>query len=235
MIIYKYTSPSGKSYIGQTKYDLDVRFKQHVIEAINKESHYMFHQALRKYGPENFESEILEIIEDYNNIDEREKHWISYYDTYNNGYNMTEGGYGRPYDWKHSDESKQKMSEYAKNRADEHKAKISESLKGRNPWNKGLKLTEDQKKSYGHKHSEETKQKLSNLKKGTKHSEETKQKISQSSSGENNGMYGKTHSEETKRKMSERAKLRKVSDESKQKMSESRKGKKRGPYKKKET
>ena len=81
----------------------------------------------------------------------------------------------------------------------------------------------------GHKHSEETKQKMSeNSKgknKGIKHTEEHNKKISESLKGENNPLYGKKQSEETKRKNSESHKGKKMSEESKQKMSESHKGK----------
>ena len=57
------------------------------------------------------------------------------------------------------------------------------------------------------KHTEETKQKISEANKGKKRSEETKKKISESLKGkyggENSPMYGKHHSEETKQKISE--------------------------------
>ena len=49
----------------------------------------------------------------------------------------------------------------------------------------------------GKNHSEETKEKIRQAKKGQKHSEETKRKISEN----NVGMLGKTHSEESKEKM----------------------------------
>ena len=59
-------------------------------------------------------------------------------------------------------------------------------------------------------HTEETKQKMSELKKGEKNpnygktpSESTKQKISESKKGKKSPMYGKTHSESTKQKLSE--------------------------------
>lgn len=64
-------------------------------------------------------------------------------------------------------------------------------------------------------HTDESKRKLSESKKGKCASEETKRKMSESrkgkhvdNSGTKNPMYGKTHSEETKRKISESAKLR---------------------------
>ena len=54
----------------------------------------------------------------------------------------------------------------------------------------------------GHR-SEETKQRMSESRKGIRLSEETKQKMSESHKGKNNPLYGKHLSEETKQKMSE--------------------------------
>ena len=62
---------------------------------------------------------------------------------------------------------------------------------------------------------------------GTKHSEETKQKMSEAKKGKKHPMYGKKFSEEHKLKMSEAHKGIKLSEETKRKMSEANKGKKR--------
>ena len=75
------------------------------------------------------------------------------------------------------------------------KEKIRQSQLGRVPWNKGLKLE-------GRPHTEETKQKISNTKKGKyagkdsywygkKHTPEAIQKMSESQKGEKNPNYGK--------------------------------------------
>lgn len=49
------------------------------------------YQAFKKYGLENFTfEEIEEVPQD--KLDEREKYWINYYDSYKNGYNSTLGG-----------------------------------------------------------------------------------------------------------------------------------------------
>lgn len=50
--------------------------------------------AINKYGIENFTFEIIESqVENYN---DRERYWIKYYDSYENGYNETEGGENPP-------------------------------------------------------------------------------------------------------------------------------------------
>lgn len=83
----------------------------------------------------------------------------------------------------------------------------------------------------GHYVSDETKQKISEANKenmpwtyGKHHSEETKKKLSEALSGENNPNYGKSLSEETKRKLSKANRGRKLSEERKKKMSEAFKG-----------
>lgn len=82
---------------------------------------------------------------------------------------------------------------------------------------------------YGKTHTEETKRKISESLKGTTHTEETKTKMSEARKGKFTGkdhpMYGKTHTEEAKRKISEASKGRIHSEEARRKMSESLKGK----------
>jgi len=57
--------------------------------------------------------------------------------------------------------------------------------------------------NYGKERSEEVKKKISDTKTGTKLSEETKRKMSELRQGEKAPMFGKKHSDETKRKISE--------------------------------
>ena len=84
--IYKITNNiNGKIYIGQTK-NVKKRFKEH----INAETNSAIHNAIKKYGKENFTFEIIEgPIKNYN---EREIYWIEFYNSYRNGYNLTIGG-----------------------------------------------------------------------------------------------------------------------------------------------
>lgn len=48
-------------------------------------------KAIHKYGKENFTIEVIETCEE-TLLDEREKYWIAYYDSYRKGYNSTIGG-----------------------------------------------------------------------------------------------------------------------------------------------
>ena len=91
--IYKITNTlNNKIYIGQTVKSVQKRFTQHKNNS-NKEyfSQIVLYKAFNKYGIENF---ICEEIEEVPNekLDEREKYWIDYYDSYFDGYNSTLGG-----------------------------------------------------------------------------------------------------------------------------------------------
>lgn len=89
-IIYKITNKvNGKSYIGQTRYTLEFRWRQH----IHKKDNTYFHNAIRKYGAENFNAEIIEEV-DVSKLDEREIFYIAKYNTFKEGYNLTIGGDG---------------------------------------------------------------------------------------------------------------------------------------------
>lgn len=147
-IIYKVTNNVNiKCYIGQTRQNLDLRWRQHITASNNpKNADYNshFHRAIRKHLPSNFIVEELVRIEsddvDYLlvELNKLEIHYIKKFDTYRYGYNSNEGG-GANKGLKHSDETKKKMSE---------------SRKGKTPM-------------LGKKHSTETKNKIGL--KGEKH------------------------------------------------------------------
>lgn len=85
---------TGKSYIGCTKTSIHVRWNGHCYCASNH-SNLHFHRAIQKYGIDNWTHEILESdLESKQDASESERYWISWYDTFINGYNMTPGGDG---------------------------------------------------------------------------------------------------------------------------------------------
>ena len=92
--IYKITNLyNNKVYIGCSK-NIKHRWNAHQSEARlpqYPQYHYSIHKAFRKYGLENFKFEIVELT-DEELLFEREQYWITYYDSYNNGYNETKGG-----------------------------------------------------------------------------------------------------------------------------------------------
>ena len=85
--IYKITKKSnGKSYIGQSN-DIKRRINEHQAK-----SDLVIDQAIQKYGINAFDYEVLEECS-LKELDEREKYWIQYFNTYKGfGYNCNEGG-----------------------------------------------------------------------------------------------------------------------------------------------
>ena len=86
--IYKITNKlNGKIYIGQSV-NPSARWDYH-----KNRSQEAIGYAIRKYGVENFDFEIIEETEDYNT---REMYWIAYYESFGcKGYNMNIGGMGQ--------------------------------------------------------------------------------------------------------------------------------------------
>ncbi len=89
--IYKITNKiNNKIYIGQTSRTIEIRWKEHCGHLNNN---MPICRAIKKYGKSNFLIEELEECPN-NKLDEREKYWIQYFDSFNkeNGYNATFGG-----------------------------------------------------------------------------------------------------------------------------------------------
>lgn len=90
--IYKITNlENGKAYIGQSV-DMRERMRQHVKTSLSSApSTNKLYQQMKKYGPENFTFEVLEIVERAK-LNERETYWIDFYKTKEFGMNGTKGG-----------------------------------------------------------------------------------------------------------------------------------------------
>ena len=98
-IIYKYTSPSGKCYIGQTTNEL-YRRRMWFGTGRYTGGRSKIDRARKKYGPESFKYEII-LRNVYSSIEAAtadlnkwETYYIGYYDSYKHGYNSTLGGDG---------------------------------------------------------------------------------------------------------------------------------------------
>jgi group I intron endonuclease len=88
--IYKITNTTNnKCYIGQSR-DIEARWAKH-LSAYKSSPDWELYRAFKKYGISAFKFEVIEecSIEELN---EREIYWITQYDSFNNGYNMTLGG-----------------------------------------------------------------------------------------------------------------------------------------------
>jgi len=147
-IIYCYINKiNGKRYVGQTLYPSQ-RKRAHRFN-LNRGYKNKFYSAVRYYGWDCFEYEILE---ETDKLDECEKKWISYYNSFVDGYNHNEGGsgnsgYKRPK--KSIENQKAKMKGIKK--SEEVKKRMSEALKeyyktNSHPWI-GKKLTEENKQN----------------------------------------------------------------------------------------
>lgn len=91
--IYKITeTSSGRAYIGQST-DVRTRWANHLKTALGVDggaAHARFHDALGQIGIENFTFELLEDCPK-EKLNEREKFYISFYQTTDYGWNSTRG------------------------------------------------------------------------------------------------------------------------------------------------
>lgn len=173
MLIYIATNKiNGKQYVGQTTLTLKRRKEKHIWNSLAGARNGYFNNAIRKYCPENFDWKILH--DDITNIDDLNKleiFYIGYYNTFENGYNLTKGGRGP------SRKARENMSraQTGRKHSEKTKRKISDALTGKkNP-------------NYGKKASDKTRQRLSKAQKGRKVSEETKRKQSVARKGQHTG------------------------------------------------
>jgi hypothetical protein len=96
-VIYAYKKVDTQKivYVGQTT-QLEVRHRQHIhydpFNLNNREYDYPLSRGVRKYGENAYELIILEDNLKEEDLNEREKYWIKYYNTYWQGYNQTIGG-----------------------------------------------------------------------------------------------------------------------------------------------
>lgn len=83
---------NGKFYIGKTSKTIDERWKRHKYDCNCKKDNTRLYNALRKYGYENFEIYVFEMLnEDHPRLNDRERYWIEVLEP---EYNMTKGGDG---------------------------------------------------------------------------------------------------------------------------------------------
>ena len=92
--IYKiWNEQNNKVYIDQTSVGIKTRWSQHLYNYLTNNA--VLYRAMRKYGAGLFHIEQIEECDD-SILNEREKYWIEYYDSYKNGYNSTPGGTALP-------------------------------------------------------------------------------------------------------------------------------------------
>lgn len=225
--VYILTSPSGKSYVGQTTRDPTTRIHQHMVQ----DGCRLIHRALKKYGIDNFDVDWI-VVPD-TELDDYECLIIEKLDTLSpSGYNlMTGGGANRNM----SKESREKMSASHKERLKDpvERMKLSEyALKVWNDPDKRAGLVDGNRERMqnpvtrekisqalkGRPLKPETRQKMSVARKGRVPTGETLAKISEASKKRFEDptarehmreiSTGRTHSDETRAKISESNKTR---------------------------
>lgn len=128
---------NGKVYVGQTGERFLRRYWHHQWKLRDNSHDNMYLQnAWNKYGEDNFDYVVLEVVEDSSLLDELEIKYIDYYKKKNLSYNMLLGGGGRR-GFKMSENAKRIIAE--KNRqhmlgtkhSEATKKKMSETRSGR--------------------------------------------------------------------------------------------------------
>lgn len=139
---------TGQIYIGQSN-NIEKRYRQHCNH--NAKGHSYVERAIEKYGNDSFDCIVIEELP--NSIDilnQREKYWINYYNTYNDNfhYNLTEGGDINPMkDKRISEKVRVKNQEYWNNGGREEQS---------------IRFAGKNNPFYGKHHNEKTIQKIKN-------------------------------------------------------------------------
>jgi group I intron endonuclease len=169
--IYKWTSPTGKIYVGQSK-NLKQRKEWYLSGGVEKSSMVKLKRSFNKYG---IKSHIFEVIE-YCSIDqlnEKEIYWGKYYNTLNQGLNCKLGEQNCIF----SDHTKIRMSNAKKGKPlpEIHQKNKIKSLKKYWESTKNKPLKENKIKYIP---TDEHKLNISKANKGKpKHTHESKQKL----------------------------------------------------------
>lgn len=139
--IYKITNKiNNKIYVGKTTKSIERRFAEHVmVSNKEKDTSVKLHNAIRKYGIDNFMIEELDVATTKEELNKKERFWIDKLSARNPdiGYNICKGGEGGSggahfAGHKHTEETRKQMS---KNRCGKNNANFG------NRW----KRTEDMK------------------------------------------------------------------------------------------
>ena len=113
MIIYKATNKiNNKVYVGQSIKTLEHRKKQHE-RSCNYRDDMAICRAIKKYGKDNFDWEVIDTADTLEELNEKESFWIENLDsitTSGHGYNIKGGG-SQPY---LTEETKRKIGEAQK-------------------------------------------------------------------------------------------------------------------------
>ena len=183
MVIYAITNRlNGKKYVGQTARPLARRINEHT------NSDYPIGHAIRKYGINNFDVEVLAEGATIEELCELERLYIAAFQSNapDHGYNLTEGG-EHIAGWHHTEQGRANISAALSGKpfTEEHKEALRQANLGANNPMYGKHLTE-----------------------------EHKAKLSVALSGSNNPLYGIPRTDEVKAKISATKKNNPIREES---------------------
>ncbi len=198
--------PTGRRYIGSSR-DVHSRRREHLKRA-RLGGLSCFHRALREFGKDSFEFEVLRVCKDGDERFNAEKHFITFYNSAStNGFN-TRSDPTKTYDHRHSEITKLRISMANKGNkpskrcieasvrrhkgrrlTDEHKKKIGDAVRGQSHPGWHFTLAQRRRMSlkrrgamnsfFGRRHTAETKRKLAEMNTGKKLSPETRTKLSE--------------------------------------------------------
>ena len=170
---------NGRQYVGITCRGYQLRFKEHIADALSGSSTTILHNAIRKYGPENFKLELLAKDVPAESANIAEMQFIQQYGTFytSGGYNMTEGG-GGMVGYHHTSETKAILHDkfFRRPVTDEYREHMRQKMLNREykqEWKDALSIarlgrfTKDENPFYGKHHTNDAKQQISNA--NTKH------------------------------------------------------------------
>jgi len=185
-IIYKVTNLiNNKVYIGQTIKTLSQRKCDHAYRAKVNDKRTAFQIALLQHGVSAFQWDEIDTANSQDELDAKEKFWVAYFKTNDPMYGYNSTDGGIK--TVYSPEIRRKMSD----------AKTGK----KNP-------------NFGKHLSDETRKKMSEIRKGKPKSDDHRRKISEANkglkAGERHPNFGKHHSEETRKKIGEANRRRNI-------------------------
>ena len=168
-------------YVGLTKFDLDRRLQEHV--SLGKhEGNKFLSDAIIEYGKRNFTIKVIEEV-DESEARNKEDYYIRKYKSNH----IDGGGYNMRYE----------ISNYEKHYHGANQDQIHENIENGRAWNYGISFSQQSKekmiktkkhryslglyKKFNTNHSQETKDKIAESKRGKKLSQDHKNKISKCS------------------------------------------------------
>ena len=174
--IYKWTSPTNRVYVGQSK-DLDDRKKWYDSGGIKRASMPKLKRSFNKYGIENHKYDIIEHCS-IEQLDEREIYWGTHYNTLKQGLNCRLGNQNSIF----SESTKLKMSRANKKHKRTPEHEYNRQIALQKTW-AGMRKENPPKIHYKKRtdpHTPETKKLISERTKGIKkHTKEFKNRLSE--------------------------------------------------------